>query len=46
MSGLVDALRSRTISASDPNQYDFYGWEITANISGKELWMLLQGSET
>lgn len=41
----VKALRSRAISASDPKQCEFYGWEITANVNGVELWMLLQGLE-
>ena len=42
----VEALRSRAVSASDLNQYEFYGWEITADVSGNEIWMLLQCSET
>lgn len=41
----VEALRSRAISVSDPKQYEFYGWEFTANVRGTEIWMLLQGLE-
>lgn len=41
----VRTLRSKDVSVSNPMQYEFYGWEFTANISGAEMWFLLQSAE-
>ena len=42
---LVEIFRSEGMSTSDPEQHEFYGWELTANLHGTETWVLLQRTE-